>query len=576
MHLVFTTATLDRGGYSLTARLCSIIGFLGVLPVLGAAFALVIVAGATRDNSSLDRTARGAVHLERINRLIYAVVMESRGIYISPDWKAAEPFADNLTQDLVELQDVAKTWRTEALVPQQSNVDELTKLIDEFVRLRTELVRLAREDSTLSARDFGNNDANRKVRTALNESLSIISHGSEREIAWARIRVGDNNRYLVYALVTLSCVACIGLCGGLMLIRSGLRERTRLSLETKQLSELSEGLQSCNSLQELYEIIGHSLSRLMPACGGSLYVFANSRDVLENAKSWNGGRVQPTMHPDDCWGLRLGRLYTYCKDATDFPCVHLMSEQPKEYCCIPILAHGETIGLLHLEFHCKDGEPQDLAEQRHLGLVCAEQMSLAIANIKLRDQLRDESIRDSVTGLFNRRYMLETCRREFSRAARAAQPVSLLTIDVDHFKKYNDNHGHDAGDTVLRALGACMETMFRNEDVPCRFGGEEFVVLLPGAPIDVAVRRAEQLRSKIEGLVVRYLEETLPRITISVGVAGFPGAGDNPEAVLKAADVALYQAKANGRNRVELSTPAGRQILPGERRTTHAAPETLN
>ncbi len=106
---------------------------------------------------------------------------------------------------------------------------------------------------------------------------------------------------------------------------------------------------------------------------------------------------------------------------------------------------------------------------------------MAIANVKLRDQLRDQSIRDTLTGLFNRRYLLETCRREFSRAQRAQQSVSILSIDVDHFKKFNDNHGHDAGDTVLRAVGKCLENSFRNEDIACRFGGEEFIVVLPGA-----------------------------------------------------------------------------------------------
>jgi diguanylate cyclase (GGDEF)-like protein len=191
-----------------------------------------------------------------------------------------------------------------------------------------------------------------------------------------------------------------------------------------------------------------------------------------------------------------------------------------------------------------------------LGLVCAEQISLAIANVKLRDQLRDQSIRDVLTGLFNRRYMLETCRREFSRAARAGHNISILSIDVDHFKKYNDNHGHDAGDMVLRAVGNCLENLFRNEDIPCRFGGEEFVVVLPGADADAALRRAEQLRSKIEEIVVRYLEKNLPRITVSIGVAVFPGAGDNPHTVLKAADEALYRAKEKGRNRVELSGAA--------------------
>jgi diguanylate cyclase (GGDEF)-like protein len=210
----------------------------------------------------------------------------------------------------------------------------------------------------------------------------------------------------------------------------------------------------------------------------------------------------------------------------------------QQYCCIPVLAHGETIGLLHLEFHAsEDGSfhQEEVGEQRRLGLICAEQVSLAIANVKLRDQLRDQSIRDPLTGLFNRRYLLETCRREFSRAARGRQPVSILSIDVDHFKQFNDNHGHDAGDTVLREVGNCLETMFRTEDVACRFGGEEFVVLLPGASIEIAAKRAEELRDKIEAIRVRYLETNLPRITISVGVAAFPEAGDNPQSVLVAA-----------------------------------------
>lgn len=148
--------------------------------------------------------------------------------------------------------------------------------------------------------------------------------------------------------------------------------------------------------------------------------------------------------------------------------------------------------------------------------------------------------------------------------------MSVLSIDVDHFKKFNDNHGHDAGDPVLREVGNCLETMFRNEDVACRFGGEEFVVLLPGAPIEIAAKRAEELREKIEALTVRYLDSNLPRITISVGVSAFPAAGDNPEGVLKAADEALYRAKGGGRNRVELAsanTSSAEPRAPGERRS---------
>jgi diguanylate cyclase (GGDEF)-like protein len=272
------------------------------------------------------------------------------------------------------------------------------------------------------------------------------------------------------------------------------------------------------------------------------------------------------MHPADCWGLRRGRPYTFGENEIDFRCSHVDPSVTSEYCCIPILAHGETIGLLNLEFQSGSGSDREKphkeanAEQHRLGLVCAEHISLAIANVKLRDQLRDQSIRDVLTGLFNRRYMLETCRREFSRAARSSQSISILSIDVDHFKKYNDNHGHDAGDMVLRAVGNCLENLFRNEDIPCRFGGEEFVVILPGADADAALRRAEQLRSKVEDIVVRYLEKNLPRITVSIGVAVFPEAGDNPQAVLKAADQALYRAKEKGRNRVELSGISGTDL----------------
>jgi diguanylate cyclase (GGDEF)-like protein len=589
-------------GRSIRGRLYAIIGFLGLLPVLGAAFALFAIVNSTHDNAALDRAASGTIHLERINRLVYAVVMESRGIYMSPDWATAEPFAMNLMKDLSSLREVALMWHNEAIASQQSNVDELALRINDFVRFRTELVRLGKEESTAAARAYGDNDANRRVRSALNDSLTSLSHAYEQEMARARSKIETDQYWFVIALSALAGMAFIALCGGIALVRTGLLlplsrvrqsmlrlaqgdlesdpnprrraaeiaemeqaigvfraglvERSQLNRETRLLSELNEWLQSCNSLSELYDMVAQFLSRLLPGCAGSLYIYANSRDVLEGSKAWNGGTVQASMHPEDCWGLRRGHVYSFGEREIDFPCAHVASAKVEQYCCIPVLAHGETIGLLHLEFHAgEDGQhhQDNISEQRRLGLVCAEQISLAIANVKLRDQLRDQSIRDPLTGLFNRRYMLETCRREFSRAARGRQPVTMLSIDVDHFKKFNDNHGHDAGDTVLKEVGNCLESVFRNEDVACRFGGEEFVVVLPGASLEIAAKRAEELRAKIEGLSVRYLDHNLPRITISVGVAAFPEAGDNPQSVLKAADDALYRAKEGGRNRVELA-----------------------
>jgi diguanylate cyclase (GGDEF)-like protein len=167
--------------------------------------------------------------------------------------------------------------------------------------------------------------------------------------------------------------------------------------------------------------------------------------------------------------------------------------------------------------------------------------------------LRDQSVRDVLTGLYNRRYMLEAARREMQRAARANSHVSLLSIDVDHFKTFNDNHGHDAGDTVLRNVGECLRQFCTGDDIACRFGGEEFVMLLPNTAVEAATARAEELRGKIETLTVRYAEANLPRVTISVGIASFPASGSSFMEVLNVADAALYTAKHNGRNRVEMS-----------------------
>jgi diguanylate cyclase (GGDEF)-like protein len=594
--------------YSLKRRLYSIVVFLGLLPVVGAGISLVAVSVFQRDGATLDSIFRGTIHLERVNSLIYAVVMESRGIYMSPDWKTAAPFAENLMRQLDELRAVAAIWRADESAAQQADIGDLAARIDQFVRFRTELVRRAKEESTAAARVYGDNDANRSVRTALNQSLDVVGQSYQQAINQARRSVESDDRMFLAILLALAGVSILAFSGGLVFLRIELlapvlrirdtmlslaeghldiamdgaerareigdmaravqvfhatfRERQRSSRETRLLSELNEWLQSCNSLTELFEMVAEFLGRLLPGCAGSLYIYANSRDILEGATGWNGGRLIAAMHPDDCWGLRRGRPYTLGDNEIDFLCGHVNPTISHQYCCIPILAHGETIGLLHLEFGGErqsggsGAQTESIAAERRLGLVCAEQISLAIANVKLRDQLRDQSIRDPLTGLFNRRYLLETCRREFSRARRAAQSVSLLSLDIDHFKKFNDNHGHDAGDTALRAVAGCLDKLFRNDDVACRFGGEEFVVLLPGADIVVAARRAEELRGNIEALVVPYLEENLPRITVSIGVAAFPEAGDMPQEILKAADEALYRAKEDGRNRVELFAAA--------------------
>ncbi|MCP1167266.1 diguanylate cyclase [Limimaricola litoreus] len=333
--------------------------------------------------------------------------------------------------------------------------------------------------------------------------------------------------------------------------RKMMEEQMRLARNVRLLGELNEWLQSSRSLGELFEMVGRFMSHILPGSEGSVYVYSNSRDVLVGSASWNGGHHCDHIRAEDCWGLRRGRTYAFGSAEVDFPCGHSETQDDRPSFCFPVLAHGETVGLLHLK--AKDGVTlEDFRASQKLAQMCAEQISLAIANVQMRDQLHDRSIRDPLTGLYNRRHLTETLRRQLDRAHREDRPLSILSIDVDHFKRFNDTHGHDAGDMVLRAVGSVLEQLCDGDETACRMGGEEFMLLLPDLSLQAAALRAEALRSAIERITVRYGEKNLPRITVSIGVAVHPEDGTMPQQLMKAADDALYDAKGRGRNQVAL------------------------
>ncbi len=334
-------------------------------------------------------------------------------------------------------------------------------------------------------------------------------------------------------------------------------ERSR-KREARMLSELGEWLQSCKSLDELFDVISRFMAKLFSGSSGELYIYSNSRDVLDGSCSWNSQTLKAHIQPDDCWALRRGRMYKFGAGAVNFTCNHA-NEIPAEtdsirYLCLPIIAHGDTVGLLHIRFdrdRDEDGVLVPFDEGVHsFAIQCSEQISLAIANVKLRDELRDQSIKDPLTGLYNRRYFLERCRTEIVHAERYNQSIGLISIDADNFKMFNDNHGHDAGDMVLRTIAEQMETLFNADEVVSRFGGEEFSILLPDTSSEVTLQKAELLRAAVEQTVIRYGDKALPKITISVGVAMYPGGGTTPLEMLKTADEALYAAKDGGKNQV--------------------------
>jgi diguanylate cyclase (GGDEF)-like protein len=218
---------------------------------------------------------------------------------------------------------------------------------------------------------------------------------------------------------------------------------------------------------------------------------------------------------------------------------------------VPLFAQGELLGCLSLGTAA--GQLPDRKQQ--WAKTVADAVGLSLANLRLRESLRQQSIIDVLTGLFNRRYMEETLEREVRRCARAKTPLGIMMMDIDHFKSFNDTHGHAAGDVLLAELGSLLRSRIRADDIACRYGGEEFTLILPDSSLDVTARRAEDLLAGVRSLRVEYSGHVIGPVTMSLGVAAFPGHGGGGAEVLRAADKALYAAKGQGRDRVVVAPP---------------------
>jgi diguanylate cyclase (GGDEF)-like protein/PAS domain S-box-containing protein len=312
------------------------------------------------------------------------------------------------------------------------------------------------------------------------------------------------------------------------------------------LSEMSDLLQTCRTEAEAATVIAQVAPQLFPDLSGALYTISASRTQAEAIAVWGTLPVQRVCAPHACWSLRRGRRHLSYSDQPGLVCLHLPDPLPESALCYPMIAQGETLGIFHL---CREVGPLSEATQQ-LATTTAEHLSLALANVRLRETLRHQAIRDPLTGLFNRRYMEESLERELHRAARHNTTLGVIMLDLDHFKRFNDTFGHAAGDTILRELGNLLQSQLRGEDIACRYGGEEFALIILDAPLAVVMQRAEQLRAAVRQLNVTYWEQSLGTVTLSLGVAVYPQHGVTTEELLRASDTALYQAKAAGRNRV--------------------------
>ncbi|WP_115576738.1 diguanylate cyclase [Xanthomonas campestris] len=325
----------------------------------------------------------------------------------------------------------------------------------------------------------------------------------------------------------------------------------RSAADLNLLSRYTGLLQSCVSAEEALDVTSRTLAHLLPGIAGSVYLLRASQDRAEVISHWGTPLVHSASHllPEECWALRRGQPHLIEDLARDAPCAHIDLPDASvaiTTACLPMSAQGTQLGFLFLSAPGPAPMPRlEIAE------AAAEQLSLALSNLRLRESLRRQSIRDALTGLYNRRYLEEALSHELARCARRDLPLSVLMLDVDHFKQFNDGQGHAGGDLLLAAVGELLLTRLRAEDVACRYGGEEFTVILPETDGEEAMRVAEQIRGHIAALAVSDGQRALPRVTASIGVASFPADGELGSALIQKADAALYVAKRQGRNRVE-------------------------
>ena len=406
------------------------------------------------------------------------------------------------------------------------------------------------------------------------QTLSLMA-GQEHELLKQRDATTQRRVQISTAtelLLTGSCFSILMILFGLLLrdaIRRGriaevaaqtnqelsnsvqrLQEHAR---EAQLLSITRDDLQLCTDAPQVHRSAAFRFSELLPGTNGSLCIINSSRNMVETVSSWSvddlGSGIAEIFPPEACCGLRSGHLRWRAPEASQIDCNHFVASAPSCYLCIPLVAHGDAIGVLYIG--CPNEAAKEMVENRTEGVRQLVQLTaMALASLDLRKKLENQSIRDSLTGLFNRHFLEIALERELARANRRNGSLAVLMIDIDHFKKLNDQFGHSAGDAILKEVAHTFSACVRTEDLICRYGGEEFTIILPDITPEATLNRAEGIRKAVASLRTELDNDMYSSVTISIGAAIFPQDGQSSEPLLRHADAALYRAKREGRNRV--------------------------
>lgn len=499
----------------------------------------------------LERTGE-AVIIKDLNAIVTFWNREAIALY---GFSAQEAVGKSLRQlhaaDLSDAAYAAVLGRIRAGVPTSSTTERRTKTGD-VLRVALKTAPLLDADGNM----VGEITVVRDV-TALHRTEEAL-RGAQAALEARMAAIRDANRSLTREMAARRKTDAAMVRNNLALAAT-VRQLESFHRDSEVVSHMTELLQSCTQRSEAYSIVRETGARLFPGSPGSLFIYRESHDVLEHATSWGVSRPpDATLAPDECWALRLGSPHFVPKKGA-IRCGHASADSAS-YVCMPVQGQGKILGLLHIAVDIKPRTMRPARDTERRLRAMTDRVGPALANLKLRDALREMALRDGLTGLYNRRYLEDVLNRELHRAERNGKPVSVVMIDIDHFKRFNDKFGHDAGDFVLSAIARVISNAIRPSDMACRYGGEELAIVLPEADLESTRERIEQLRLAIRNSNLTHLGQILPSPTASFGLAVYPTHGTKPADLLKAADQALYRAKQNGRDRV---CAAGEGALAG-------------
>ena len=327
--------------------------------------------------------------------------------------------------------------------------------------------------------------------------------------------------------------------------------------EITVLAEMSQAVQSSKDMETAYRRAAEHMSRLFETDSGFISEVDGNAQTAVIKASFGSPAGKTVFVISDCYSLQQGKLHeslgsdpaTLCPHLTDFTGYSMD---------MPLTTAGGAAWLLALHKAAGGGTDPALGRawleaRRSLFMLAGQELSAALSNVRLRETLREQAIRDPLTGLHNRRYMEEALDRELRRSKRSGTSIGFIMADLDHFKGFNDTYGHEAGDRLLQAVANRIRNVIRVEDIACRYGGEEFFIILPSASLRVAYERALQIRKEVDELVFTYVDQRLRNVTISLGVSAFPAHGSDILTLVRAADQAMYEAKRRGRDRVVMA-----------------------